>query len=144
MSCIGCICEHCANSAECFDHCQGEMDEPCFNCDDCIHWDGKTGREMWRDECPKKETEHILGFSGGICMRKIHECAEDIKNILNDAERTEEVDGDMLCSINELVDEILSIYCLEKQQRKMTIAEENEILSEEAKKAGWKSGVMNI
>ena len=35
-------------------------------------------------------------------MRKIHECAEDIKNILNDAERTEEVDGDMLCSINEL------------------------------------------
>ena len=68
----------------------------------------------------------------------------DIKNILNDAERTEEVDGDMLCSINELVDEILSIYCLEKQQRKMAIAEENEILSEEAKKAGWKSGVMNI
>ena len=63
-----------------------------------------------------KETEHILGFSGGICMRKIHECAEDIKNILNDAERTEEVDGDMLCSINELVDEILSIYCLEKQR----------------------------
>lgn len=77
-------------------------------------------------------------------MRKIHECAEDIKNILNDAERTEEVDEDMLCSINELVDEILSIYCLEKQQRKMAIAEENEILSEEAKKAGWKSGVMNI
>lgn len=77
-------------------------------------------------------------------MRKIHECAEDIKNILNDAERNEEVDGDMLCSINELVDEILSIYCLEKQQRKMAIAEENEILSEEAKKAGWKSGVMNI
>ena len=74
-------------------------------------------------------------------MRKIHECAEDIKNILNDAERTEEVDGDMLCSINELVDEILSIYCLEKQQRKMAIAEENEILVEEAKKAGWKSGV---
>ena len=49
-----------------------------------------------------------------------------------------------ICSINELVDEILSIYCLEKQQRKMAIAEENEILSEEAKKAGWKSGVMNI
>lgn len=42
-----------------FDHCQGEMDEPCFNCDDCIHWDGKTGREMWRDECSKyKITEY--------------------------------------------------------------------------------------
>lgn len=36
MSCMGCICNHCANSAECFDHCQGEMDEPCYNCDDCI------------------------------------------------------------------------------------------------------------
>lgn len=46
MSCIGCICEHCANSAECFDHCQGEMDEPCYNCEDCIHWDGKVGKEM--------------------------------------------------------------------------------------------------
>ena len=90
------------------------------------------------------EINNNIKIYGGICMRKIHECAEDIKNILNDAERTEEVDGDMLCSINELVDEILSIYCLEKQQRKMAIAEENEILSEEAKKAGWKSGVMNI
>lgn len=65
-------------------------------------------------------------------MRKIHECAEDIKNILNDAERTEEVDGDMLCSINELVDEILSIYCLEKQQRKMAIAEEIAMTENEA------------
>lgn len=49
-------------------------------------------------------------------MRKIHECAEDIKNILNDAERTEEVDGETLCGINELVDEILSIHCLEEQE----------------------------
>lgn len=31
-----------------------------------------------------------------------------------------------------------------KPKRKMAIAEVNEILSEEAKKAGWKSGVMNI
>ena len=45
-------------------------------------------------------------------------CRRYKKIFLNDAERTEEVDGDMLCSINELVDEILSIYCLEKQQRK--------------------------
>lgn len=65
---------------------------------------------------------------------KIHECAEDIKNILNDAERTEEVDGDMLCSINELVDEILSIYCLEKQQRKMAIAEEMRFFQKRLKK----------
>ena len=59
MSCMGCIRNHCANSAECFDHCQGEMDEPCYNCDDCIHYDGEVGREMWRDECPKyKITEY--------------------------------------------------------------------------------------
>lgn len=59
MSCMECICNHCANSAECFDHCQGEMDEPCYNCDDCIHYDGEVGREMWRDECPKyKITEY--------------------------------------------------------------------------------------
>ena len=31
-----------------------------------------------------------------------------------------------------------------KPKKRMAIAEENEILSEEAKKAGWKSGVMNI
>lgn len=59
MSCMRCICEHCANNPNCFDHCQGEMDEPCFNCDDCIHWDGKVGKEMWRDECHKyKITEY--------------------------------------------------------------------------------------
>ena len=33
---------------------------------------------------------------------------------------------------------------VDKPKRKMAIAEVNEILSEEAKKAGWKSGVMNI
>jgi hypothetical protein len=35
------------------------MDEPCYNCDDCIHYDGEVGREMWRDECHKyKITEY--------------------------------------------------------------------------------------
>lgn len=42
----------------------------------------------------------------------------------------------------------LNKECTEKgvcnPKRKMAIAEENEILSEEANKAGWKSGVMNI
>lgn len=37
MSCIRCICE------------------------DCIHWDGKTGREMWKDECPKYKTTEGTG-----------------------------------------------------------------------------------
>lgn len=76
--CRGCICEHCANSVECFDHCTGEMDEPCFTCDECIYYDGKSDRRvMWRDECPKykiteywaahlpAQNENHLGFSGG-------------------------------------------------------------------------------
>lgn len=49
-------------------------------------------------------------------MRKIHECVEDIKNILNDAERTEEVDGETLCDINDLIDEILLIHVLKEQE----------------------------
>ena len=62
--CSGCICEHCANSVECFDHGSGEMDEPCFTCDECIYYDGKSdGRVMWRDECPKyKVTEYYAGI----------------------------------------------------------------------------------
>lgn len=63
MGCMGCICDHCANSSECFDPCPGEMEEPCFTCDECIHYDGKTGREMWRDECPAyKITEHHAAY----------------------------------------------------------------------------------
>ena len=42
-------------------------------------------------------------------MRTIPEVAEDILNILNEAERIEECDGDTLCDINELVGEILVI-----------------------------------
>lgn len=51
-------------------------------------------------------------------MREIPECTEDIKKILNEIENTEEVNGETLCSINELVDEILSIYWFKKQSTK--------------------------
>ena len=64
MLCWGCICNRCANSVECFDHCPGEMDEPCFTCDECIYYDGKSDRRvMRRDECPKyKITEYYVSI----------------------------------------------------------------------------------
>lgn len=42
-------------------------------------------------------------------MRTIPEVVEAVLNILNEAERTEECNGDMLCDINELMGEILTI-----------------------------------
>ncbi len=49
--CGGCICNHCANSVECYDRCTGESDFGCFNCDDCKGWDGKNGTDNWRYRC---------------------------------------------------------------------------------------------
>lgn len=48
--CGGCICNHCANSAECWDDCTGEMENPCFICDECINYDGH-GRRQNRVQC---------------------------------------------------------------------------------------------
>ena len=42
-------------------------------------------------------------------MRTIPEVVEAVLNILNEAERTEECNGDMLCDINELMGEVLTI-----------------------------------
>ena len=52
IPCYDCICNHCANCTECFDNCTGEMDEPCFVCEDCKNYDGK-GKDMWRCECDR-------------------------------------------------------------------------------------------
>lgn len=48
--CGGCICNHCANSAECFDDCPSEMDIPCYVCDECFNYN-KYGRCQKRTEC---------------------------------------------------------------------------------------------
>ncbi len=48
--CGGCVCNHCANSAECWDNCTGEMNFPCFTCDECKRYDGK-GADNWTAEC---------------------------------------------------------------------------------------------
>ena len=50
--CGGCICNHCANSVECWDDCIGEMENPCFTCDECINYD-EHGRQKKRTECSR-------------------------------------------------------------------------------------------
>lgn len=61
---LGMYLQSLCDNAECFDHCPGEMDEPCFTCDECIYYDGKSDRRvMRRDECPKyKITEYYAGI----------------------------------------------------------------------------------
>ena len=49
-------------------------------------------------------------------MRKIYEVAEDIKSILNNIERTQEYNGEVLVDIDELVNEILSIDAKERKE----------------------------
>jgi len=48
--CGGCICNHCANSMECWDECTGEAVFGCFACEDCKWWGGK-GTDNRRSEC---------------------------------------------------------------------------------------------
>ena len=48
--CGGCICNHCANSVECWDDCTGEMEFSCFVCNECKYYDGK-GSNNRRAEC---------------------------------------------------------------------------------------------
>ena len=56
--CGGCICNHCANSVECVDHCTGEAEFGCFSCDECKHFDGKIHTDNWKTECDQyKVTE---------------------------------------------------------------------------------------
>lgn len=52
IPCFDCICHHCANCTECWDICTGEMDEPCYVCEECRYYDGK-GKDMWRAECER-------------------------------------------------------------------------------------------
>ena len=52
IPCFDCICNHCANSTECWDHCTVEMDEPCYECEGCLNYEGK-GKDMWKCECER-------------------------------------------------------------------------------------------
>lgn len=49
--CGGCLCEQCANNVDCFYSIPSkEMQEPCFNCDDCYYYNGKGDRNK-KHEC---------------------------------------------------------------------------------------------
>ena len=64
-------------------------------------------------------------------MRTIAECAEDIKSILNNVERTQEYNGETSVDIDELVNEILSINAAhEKQEACLIEAEQKRIIEE--------------
>lgn len=58
IPCYDCICNHCANCVECADNCTGEMDEPCFVCEDCKNYDGK-GKDVWRCECNRYKITNL-------------------------------------------------------------------------------------
>lgn len=57
--CGGCICNHCANSVECFDRCTGEAEFGCFVCDECRRYDGKEHLDNWRDSCCQYKVTNI-------------------------------------------------------------------------------------
>ena len=59
-------------------------------------------------------------------MRTIVECVEDIKGILNNAERTEEMDGETLTDIDELVNEILSINGMKESAKEAGVSQKND------------------
>lgn len=50
--CANCLCEFCVNNAEqSLDRVKpGEMQEPCFNCDDCRAYDGDRRKQNQRKE----------------------------------------------------------------------------------------------
>lgn len=50
--CGGCVCNHCANNVDCMDNVVGEADFPCFNCDECLNFNGERGRtDNWKPNC---------------------------------------------------------------------------------------------
>ena len=49
--CGGCICSHCANNVDCMDTVKIEMDFPCFNCDECLNFNGDRGTDNWKPKC---------------------------------------------------------------------------------------------
>ena len=63
--CGGCLCNHCANSVECFDNCTGEAEFACFTCDECRRYDGR-GSDRWKSECSNyKVTNRFAEYMRG-------------------------------------------------------------------------------
>lgn len=60
MSCIGCICNTCANNEERYDKRPDEAKFFCYTCDECKHWDGDfRNKSRWKADCGQyKISEH--------------------------------------------------------------------------------------
>lgn len=56
--CTNCLCEYCLNNAEqSWDKSRsGEMQEPCFNCDECREYTGESKHKT----CERKDCEKFL------------------------------------------------------------------------------------
>lgn len=60
VECANCLCQYCANNVE-GDIKPGEMQEPCFNCDDCRAYDGDYRKQnQHKEEC----TEFVMSDYG--------------------------------------------------------------------------------
>ena len=67
--CANCLCEYCVNNAEqSLDRVKpGEMQEPCFNCDDCRVYDGDRRKlNQRKEEC----VEFVMSDYGARRNRK--------------------------------------------------------------------------
>lgn len=69
LRCVNCLCQYCANNAEEVWHTvkPEELQDPCFNCDECFEYGGEPGSKKcdWRD-CEK----FILSAYGAEKNRK--------------------------------------------------------------------------
>lgn len=70
--CGGCLCGTCANNVDCSHSIPSkEMNEPCFNCDDCYYYNGNGKRNKSYNCDMYKVTEHQVNkIRGGFKVVK--------------------------------------------------------------------------
>ena len=64
--CANCLCEFCVNNVE-GDIKPGEMQEPCFNCDECRTYDGDCRKQ---NQCKEECSEFVMSDYGARRNRK--------------------------------------------------------------------------
>lgn len=66
IKCANCLCQYCTNNTN-RDIKPGEMQEPCFNCDECRTYDGDCRKQnQHKEEC----TEFVMSDYGAKRNRK--------------------------------------------------------------------------
>lgn len=67
IQCANCLCQYCVNNAEGDKVRQGEMQEPCFICDECRAYDGDCRKQnQLKEECE----EFVISDYGAERNRK--------------------------------------------------------------------------